>query len=85
MWIPRNNLTWKFGESSRLLGMELLCAKEVACELGVSERTAQRMLQAGEIRGFRVGAKLWRVRKVDLDLYVFRRINENLTLRESST
>lgn len=49
--------------------MVILCAKEIAVRLGVSERTATRLLKSGEIAGFRVG-KLWRTTELHLESYV---------------
>jgi excisionase family DNA binding protein len=43
--------------------------KEVASYLGVSERTALRLLSAGVIPGCRIG-KLWRVSPAALERYV---------------
>lgn len=39
---------------------EFLAAKEVAAMLGVSRRTAQRLMREQAIHSFKVGEKLWR-------------------------
>lgn len=56
----------------------LLGAKEVAALLSVSERTAIRMFQSGEIRAFQVNGKLWRTRRENVDAYVARNLGEPL-------
>ena len=48
-----------------------LCAKEVGLSLGVSTRTAQRLLNTGEIAAFRVG-KLLRTTEAEIGIYVAR-------------
>jgi hypothetical protein len=40
--------------------MRCLCAKEVGAILGVSERSALRLMSSGQIESFRCGGKLWR-------------------------
>jgi excisionase family DNA binding protein len=45
-----------------------LCAKEVATVLGVSERTALRLMRSGEVEAFRVG-KLWRTTPDKIEAY----------------
>lgn len=50
--------------------MKPLCPKEVAEQLGVSPRTAQRLLSSGTIGAMRVGAKLWRTTQEELNRYV---------------
>jgi excisionase family DNA binding protein len=51
--------------------VSFLCPKEVARTLGVSERTAARLMASGEIASFRVG-KLWRCQLADVERYVER-------------
>ena len=46
-----------------------LCAKEVAEVLGISERSATRLMSAGEIGSFKVRAKLWRTTPSKLSEY----------------
>lgn len=46
-----------------------LCPKEVATELGVSERSARRYMASGVIPSFRVGPKLWRCWPASLAQY----------------
>jgi excisionase family DNA binding protein len=48
----------------------VLCPKEVAGELGVSERTARRLMREQSIESFRVGDKLWRTHKARVLEYV---------------
>ena len=44
-----------------------LSVKEAAPILGVKEDTLRGMLQAGIIPGYKVGEKLWRMRKDELE------------------
>jgi excisionase family DNA binding protein len=37
--------------------MKYLCPKEVAAQFGISERTVRRMIAAGHVQAFRIGAK----------------------------
>src|ERR1700750_335622 len=46
--------------------MKYLCPKEVAAQFGISERTVRRMMAAGHIQAFRIGAKLWRTDQASL-------------------
>lgn len=51
----------------------LLCAKQVAAQLGVAERTATRLLRDGEIVAFKVGkTKLWRTTAQQVADYIAR-------------
>ena len=50
--------------------MKYLCPKEVAAQFGISERTVRRMMAAGQIQAFRIGAKLWRTDQASLDDYI---------------
>jgi excisionase family DNA binding protein len=52
-----------------------LCPKEIAQLLGVSVRTAQRLLKTGELRAFRAGPKLLRTNQAELDRYIALRWN----------
>ncbi len=45
-----------------------LCAKDVAVLLGVSERTAARLMSAGEIEAFRI-RRLWRTTRDRVEAY----------------
>jgi excisionase family DNA binding protein len=54
--------------------MQILTPKEVAKELKVGEMTILRLLRAGELGGFKVGAS-WRILRSDLDAYVSQRHN----------
>lgn len=56
--------------------MIILCAKEIGQRLGISERSATRLLKGGEIAGFRAGAKLWRTTELHLESYVSRRLDD---------
>lgn len=40
--------------------IKLLCAKEVAGLLGVSERSAARLMRKGEIKAFKMSGAIWR-------------------------
>ena len=50
--------------------MKYLCPKEVAAQFGIGERTVRRMMAAGHIKAFRIGAKLWRTDQASLDDYI---------------
>jgi len=50
--------------------MWYLSPKDVATQLGISERTVRRMLNEGRLPGFRVGTKLWRTEQGFVDEYV---------------
>jgi excisionase family DNA binding protein len=64
----------------------LLCAKEVAGQLGVSPRTVARLMRAGDIEAFKVGAKLWRTSQADVADYVIRQYERYRgPLKESET
>jgi excisionase family DNA binding protein len=49
--------------------MSTLAPKEVAGQLGISERTAARLMAEQRIESFRVG-RLWRTTQERLELYV---------------
>lgn len=51
--------------------MALLSVKEVAAQLGISERTVHTRLKDGEIKSFMLGG-LRKVEQADLDAYVER-------------
>jgi excisionase family DNA binding protein len=53
--------------------MTQLCPKEVAALLGVSIRTAQRLMASGEIAGGRAGRKLLRSSPLAVRQYMERR------------
>lgn len=55
--------------------MKPLCPKEIAQQLGISVRTAQRLLKSGELRAFRAGPKLLRTTQTELDHYIEERWN----------
>jgi excisionase family DNA binding protein len=50
--------------------MPHLSPKDVAAQLGISERTVRRMLNEGHLPGFRIGTKLWRTEQGFVDEYV---------------
>src|SRR5437899_35138 len=52
-------------------GEELLSLMDAAQFLGISQRTVQRLLERGELKGTKVGRQ-WRFRSVDLTAYVSR-------------
>jgi excisionase family DNA binding protein len=52
-----------------------LCPKEIAAQLGISARTAQRLLKSGEIRAWRAGFKVWRTTQEELARYLASRWN----------
>jgi hypothetical protein len=47
-----------------------LCPKEIAGMLGVSVRSAQRLMASGDIESFKCGPRLWRTTQEQLSLYV---------------
>jgi excisionase family DNA binding protein len=48
----------------------LLSVKELAQMMGVSPRTALKLVRSGELPGFRLGQKLWRIRPEDVRTYL---------------
>ncbi|MGA2343444.1 MAG: helix-turn-helix domain-containing protein [Steroidobacteraceae bacterium] len=50
----------------------LMGTKEVAVRLGVSERTAARMMQDGSLQAFQLRGKLWRTTHAALESYIDR-------------
>lgn len=50
---------------------ELLNIKQVQDILGISERTAFRLIKGGELKGFKVGRE-WRFEPSDIDAYIER-------------
>ena len=46
---------------------DLLTLEDLAERLQVSVSTIRRMIAAGQIRAFKLGARVWRVRRVDYD------------------
>lgn len=52
-----------------------LCAKEVATVLGISERSATRLMASGELEAFKVRGKLWRTTPSKLREYKLREFN----------
>src|SRR5947199_10083484 len=53
------------------VGGELLSLGEAARLLGISQRTVQRLLERGELKGTKVGRQ-WRFHRADLTAYVNR-------------
>ncbi len=51
------------------LSLACVCPKEVAQILGISERSALRLMATGEIESFRAGRKLWRTTLAKLERY----------------
>lgn len=50
--------------------MVILCAKEIAARLGISARSAVRLMKSGDIKSFRAGRKPWRTTELHLESYV---------------
>jgi excisionase family DNA binding protein len=44
--------------------------KDVATQFGISERTARRMMNDGDLGAIRIRAKLWRTDQASMDEYV---------------
>lgn len=53
------------------MSTELLNMKQVQDKLGVSERTAFRLVKNGELKGFKVGRE-WRFEQSDIKDYIDR-------------
>ena len=49
---------------------DLLTLEDLAERLQVSVTTIRRMVAAGQIRAFKLGARVWRVRRVDYEDYL---------------
>jgi excisionase family DNA binding protein len=58
-----------------------LCPKEVGHRLGVSTRTAQALMRAGEIESFRVGVKLLRTTAHKVEEFQARQFATHRTAR----
>jgi excisionase family DNA binding protein len=56
---------------------ELLTTQEAAARLGLSRRTVQLMIKAGEIPAFRAGLRAWRIRAEDLEAYIKQHSNRS--------
>lgn len=56
--------------------IKLLCAKEVALILGVSERSAARLMRKGEIKAFKMSGAIWRTTVRYVREYVERELVE---------
>jgi len=46
-----------------------MTVKQVAAEIGIAELTVRRLLNAGEMRGYKPGQKSWRVTREELDRF----------------
>jgi excisionase family DNA binding protein len=51
---------------------EYLTTEQVARELRVPVRTVQHWLKTGELPGFKVGLRQWRIRRDDFEAYLRR-------------
>lgn len=49
---------------------DLLTLEDVAARLQVGVTTIRRMIAAGTIPAFKLGARVWRVRRVDYEAYL---------------
>lgn len=49
---------------------DLLTLEDLAERLQLSVTTIRRMVAAGQIRAFKLGARVWRVRRVDYEDYL---------------
>src|SRR5262245_3071947 len=54
----------------------MLTPEEVAQRLKVTERTVYRWLQTGRVRGYKLGARLWRIEPPDLQKFLACRVND---------
>lgn len=54
--------------------MSILCAKDIAARLRISERTAARMFRRGEIPAFKLSGRVWRTTEEELDRYLRRKL-----------
>lgn len=59
-----------------LIGNEALSVRRVAKRLNVSERTARRLIDAGDLKAYRIGRQ-WRVFEPDLQEYFARQANRS--------
>jgi excisionase family DNA binding protein len=57
-------------DTQSIIPPELLTVPQVADELGVSSRTVWKYVSTGELPAQRIGAKLVKVRRADLDEFV---------------
>ena len=55
---------------------DLLTLEDLAERLQLSVSTIRRMIAAGDIPAFKVGARVWRVRRVDYDGYLERMVRK---------
>ncbi len=52
--------------------MKILSLKQVSEILGVTPRTVQHLIQRGELHGFRVGERTWKVEEEEVQAYIQR-------------
>ena len=73
----RNNLWSRLNtylvEMMPSIGGQVLCAKQVGQRLGVTPKTAAKLLREGSIRGFRIGRE-WRTTSAEVDGYIAREL-----------
>lgn len=50
--------------------MEFLGPKDIAGELGISERAVTRLMEEGTLRAMRAGKKKWRTTRLHFESYV---------------
>jgi excisionase family DNA binding protein len=46
-----------------------MSVKQVAAEIGVVELTVRRLLNSGELKGYKLGRKTWRITRAELDQF----------------
>lgn len=52
---------------ARTLEPEHLAPREAAAHLGVTERTIRRLIESGDLPAYRVGSKIIRIKRTDID------------------
>jgi excisionase family DNA binding protein len=49
---------------------KLLTPEDVAERLSVSPKTILKWLRSGQLKGIKIGGKLWRIREADLEAFL---------------
>lgn len=52
----------------------LLCAKQIADLFAITERSAAKLMRTGQIRGFKLGGRIWRTTRREVEIYVAREL-----------
>lgn len=63
-------------------GVRLICVKEAAELLQVTDRTCRKLLRTGQIEGFKLNGRPWRTTERHVEVYIARCLHERrLALR----